>query len=382
MNANNDDKNNQAPAFKSGGRQCGFSLIEIMVALTLSLFLITGMIQLLIGNKQSYRVHEAQSRIQENGRFALEVLNRDIRMAGFTGCPVSNRVANVLNDSTTWWEDFENGSLVGYDGTQAFPGQDFGTGDADRVRGTDAIAIVKGGGSSYSIVTHNVNAANFDLNRKPDLADIKTGSIVMVCDTKQTSILQLTMVNANTVNVVHNTGNSVDPGNCTKGLGSPVLCTSNGTPYKFGSDSTLVTFVPTAFYIGLSSSDNTIRSLYQMQPNVTDKGVASMVARELVQGVQDMQIVYGEDTSGDGVVDPPYEDATKVTNWNNVLSVRVNLLMTSLDDNLATARQTVTFPADTENANTGGNVYTPASTTDRRLRQVFSSTIGVRNRLP
>jgi type IV pilus assembly protein PilW len=102
MNTNSNDKNSQNPVLESDGRQRGFSLIEIMVALALSLFLITGMIQLLIGNKQSYRVHEAQSRMQENGRFALEALGRDIRMVGFNGCPAVNLVANVLNNPTIW----------------------------------------------------------------------------------------------------------------------------------------------------------------------------------------------------------------------------------------------------------------------------------------
>lgn len=145
----------------------------------------------------------------------------------------------------------------------------------------------------------------------------------------------------------------------------------------------MMDFIPVAFYIGVNNSGT--RSLYQMQLNVTNSGVASMVPNELIEGVQDMQIVYGEDmdapgTPGYGVVDPPYKDATDVVNWSNVLSVRINLLMNSLEDNLTTALQTANFPADTGDANKGGNVYTPAST-DRRLRQSFSTTINIRNRL-
>ncbi len=289
----------------------------------------------------------------------------------------------LLNDSTKWWENFGSGSVIGYDGTQAFTGKAFGTGSADRVRGTDAIVIIKGGGPDYKIVQHVPTSAQFKLNK---LHNLKDGGIVMICDSQQTSILQLTNVNESDVTIAHNTGDSVSPGNCTKGLGYPVPspCTTNGTPYTYGPDSTMVDFIPTAFYIGVSTS-GTSKSLYQIQLEVTDPGgVASMVAQELVEGVQDMQIFYGEDTNnGDGMVkvDPPYKDATNITNWGNVLSVRVNLLTTSLKDNLGTARQTVIFPADTGNANTSGNIYTPTSTADRRLRQVFSSTIGIRNRL-
>ena len=74
-------------------------------------------------------------------------------------------------------------------------------------------------------------------------------------------------------------------------------------------------------------------------------------------------------------------DASAVTaaNWPNILSVRINLLLASLDDNIVSQPQTVFFPADTgSSATVGGS--SPAG--DRRLYQTFSTTIGIRNRLP
>ena len=82
--------------FETVLHQRGFSLVEIMVALVLSLFLVAGVIHLFLGTSQTSRFHEALSRIQENGRFATEILSRDIRMTGFTGCPPTNPVVNVL----------------------------------------------------------------------------------------------------------------------------------------------------------------------------------------------------------------------------------------------------------------------------------------------
>lgn len=63
--------------------QRGLTLVEILVALTISAFLIAGVIQLFVGSKQTYRGQDALSRIQENGRFALDTMARDIRMAGY-----------------------------------------------------------------------------------------------------------------------------------------------------------------------------------------------------------------------------------------------------------------------------------------------------------
>ena len=64
-------------------RQRGISLVEIMVALLLSLFLMGGVIQIYLSSKQTYRTQEGNSRLQENGRFAMEILSRQIRMAGY-----------------------------------------------------------------------------------------------------------------------------------------------------------------------------------------------------------------------------------------------------------------------------------------------------------
>ena len=69
--------------FNEPARQRGLTLIEIMVALLIGSFLLAGVIQIFIVNKQTYRVQENLSRMQENGRFAMDYLNRYIRLAGY-----------------------------------------------------------------------------------------------------------------------------------------------------------------------------------------------------------------------------------------------------------------------------------------------------------
>lgn len=64
-------------------RQRGLTLIEIMVALLIGIFLLAGVIQIFIANRQTYRVQENLSRMQENGRFAMYYLSRYIRLAGY-----------------------------------------------------------------------------------------------------------------------------------------------------------------------------------------------------------------------------------------------------------------------------------------------------------
>jgi type IV pilus assembly protein PilW len=64
--------------------QRGFTLVELMIAMTIGAFISAGVIALFIGNNQGYRTNEAMARVQENGRFAIEYLARDVRQAGVT----------------------------------------------------------------------------------------------------------------------------------------------------------------------------------------------------------------------------------------------------------------------------------------------------------
>lgn len=64
-------------------RQRGLTVVELLVALVLSLLLMTGIIQVFLASKQTYATNEAMSVLQENGRFALEFIARSVRMGGY-----------------------------------------------------------------------------------------------------------------------------------------------------------------------------------------------------------------------------------------------------------------------------------------------------------
>ena len=63
--------------------QNGFSLIELMIAMVLGLILIGGVVNVFLASSQTYRLQEAMFRVQESGRFALDIMLRDLRDAGF-----------------------------------------------------------------------------------------------------------------------------------------------------------------------------------------------------------------------------------------------------------------------------------------------------------
>jgi len=68
-------------------RSRGFTLIEIMVALLLGLVVLGGVAQVFISTRQAVRIQQASSRMQENGRNAIALLARYIRMSGYSTFP-------------------------------------------------------------------------------------------------------------------------------------------------------------------------------------------------------------------------------------------------------------------------------------------------------
>jgi prepilin-type N-terminal cleavage/methylation domain-containing protein len=67
----------------------GFTLVELMIGMTLGLVLIGGVVGLFLQSSQSFRVDENVARMQDQARFAMDQLTRDLRMAGFVAEPLS-----------------------------------------------------------------------------------------------------------------------------------------------------------------------------------------------------------------------------------------------------------------------------------------------------
>ena len=92
--------------------------------------------------------------------------------------------------------------------------------------------------------------------------------------------------------------------------------------------------------------------------------------KSLIEGIENMQILYGADTNADNAPDYYVPAGTVGLNMAQVVSIRISLLVRTIDDNLAA--QTLLY-----NFN-GVNNIDPG---DRRIRRVFTSTIALRNRL-
>lgn len=337
--------------------QKGLSLVELMVALAIGLLLMAGVLQIYLGSRQSYRVQESLSRLQENGRFALMFMEKDIRMAGYRGCATrsadDDSFINVLNSKTDYTWDFGT-SIQGYEATSSSSWN--ATPDSSIVTplgGRDILTVRRATGEIYSVVTHASSTDDVTLNGG---VHFKEDDIVMLADCRSAVVFQVTSTDSAAAagTLKHETGGS-DPGNASNDLVRPFQ----------GSDAFLL---DTVSYFIRTNNDTGRPSLYRK--------VGSGNAQELIQDVEDMQITYGEDTNGDALVDS-YVTAVSVANWNNVISVNINLLLTTPEDFLTpSGPQAYVFNGVTYDGE-AGNGALPA---DNRLRRAFSSTITLRNR--
>ena len=256
------------PGIKSCLRtsQRGFSLVEMMIAITIGFVIVGAIGYLFIGSRQSFRTTDAISRIQENARYALQTMAHDVRIAGNPGC----------------------GAPVPVPTTVAIQGSDSGAG----------VAALGG----------------------------------------------VTRVAGDTIQVI---GGAM--GDCVYSAG------------------VLTPTVPdtVTYFVGTNPSGG--RSLYRFS-------AAAGTAVELADNVWDMQVLYLVNGSNSYVwagSGPP--------NWAQVTSARINLLMVSAD-NVLSGPQTYQYFANT--ANVRSNMTPAAGTVDRlRLHQVFTTTVGLRNRL-
>lgn len=64
-------------------QQRGLSLIELLIALLIGLILLLGISQVFLTSRQTFATNNAMSKLQENGRFALEFIARSARQAGY-----------------------------------------------------------------------------------------------------------------------------------------------------------------------------------------------------------------------------------------------------------------------------------------------------------
>jgi type IV pilus assembly protein PilW len=305
-----------------------------MIALVLGLILVGGVISIFVGTQQAVRTSENLSRIQENARFAFEVMAREIRDAGGNHCGVT-RSANVINNAgTTWWANWDEGAIRGFHGNEAAPWKPFGVNPSERVVGTEAIIVRTGiSGKEFPIRTHTANPvapSNPFFSTSSD-ADFKAGDVVMACDRHSLAIFQVDKV------VASAGGRSVEyavggtPGNCITDLGVPGGCGVIPSTSKTFSPPGMLSKLNSSFwYVGHNTRGT--RSLYR----IAIDGTPNPRTDEIADGVAAVSFRYLIRDNTANTLAANYVDAAGVVpSWNDsnsvVVAVRIEADLQSAD---------------------------------------------------
>ncbi|XXF11165.1 PilW family protein [Pseudomonas sp. D2-3] len=338
--------------------QAGLSLIELMIAMALSLLLMLGVLQIFLSSKQTYTANSALSRMQESGRFAMDFITYDLRNAGYKGecfSDVNALVANSTDDRINL-----NQALKGWDAQTSLPSWPTNL-STDKTAGTDSI-IIKHAATTAGVIGTTDIATNATSIVMASTNSDAANTYVVISSALGCDIFNSGAVTATAIAK----GSSGNTGNFSRSYATTIT--------------KVLLFQSNQYYIknGANGSPSLWRTSWK-------NGSASTL--ELIEGIHDLQFEYGVGSGAAedrAVTNAAFIKANAVTDWNNVVAVKVRLLALGNEPNVAIEDQVY----DREKGlicKKGGADCTAGNSIDipnRRLAQVFTSTVSIRNQLP
>ena len=395
-------------------KQSGLTLIELLIAMLLGTLMILGATSMFTANKRVYKEVDFQGRLAENARFAMEIMIRDLRMTGFVGCAIQQDVQNNLDVRTGTVQDptkllsfmaktdatNETNSIEGSESGGAWQpsgstdanlgGTAVNTGDTRVATFGDQVAVTmlttSDGFTVRFLEDTNTNLCasmtdpSDDLNAQAQAGATIAGStflgggVYAAADCEATNIFQLGSDQATSPFILDHGAGGGTPGNITGTLSkqytvaNPANCSASPVD--------IMIFRARRYFVGedLDGNPGLYRQIFDANPN-SPTNAFEEYAERLIDGVENMQILYGEDTSGNRVPDG-YRTATAVANWEDVVSIKLALLF-------ATVNEDFTAPLDTkaDYQLLDAAPFDPTPTADdHRRRKIVEATVSLRNR--
>lgn len=374
---------------KIGWAQRGLSLVEIMVALAIGTILMLGLVQVFGASRTAYQMSEGMARVQENARFAMEFLQRDIRMAGHYGCVNDQSHLQTPGALQAHFGSTPAGdplnfmvSVQGYEAPDTAPGDDAQLGEGSAPAGLPAAISALGPypNSDVLVLRYLTGTGAPVIN----IADSGTTEVLRLASGRWDSLTRDGVANPLFFGVADCSYVDIFRGTSPGGTGE-VSVTVSGvsegstnlaeryTPHPSGQ-----TMLYRAESIVYYVSENTqgVPALHRARFDG-----AAYVPEELVEGVESLQLIFGMDRNADLTAGPPtgYIDRLSVANagwtgtdWQAAGVVQVGLLARS--PSRAAAEQA---PQRT----VLGVNFIPPAVEDGMYRAGYETTIALRNRL-
>ncbi len=361
-------------------QQTGLSLIELMISVVISLFLIGGVMQMYISNKDSYRTTAAMARLQEDARYVNSVLGKEIRMANHAGCKsfpddITN-ISNIVNNVDTvvgsgnkelWNVGVYNfaGYVAGSGPTALLP--------ADVDPDSDIIGIRRMSVNSTSL-TNPLGVGNTTID-VDSVAGMQVGKIYIINDCAlNVGVFQVQKITAAGATIhLESSGNfaATVPGNDVAGM-----------DLGFPEGSEVGELEVVLLYVRYLDSDgDSVKDTRELARTIltynADGLPVSSGTQSLVRGVDSLRFVYGSDTDADDVADS-FKAANNVADWTHVVVVKATYT-TSSDEKLGGGNYNASTTADSGNLWGALSGIDDVSDLNGKVIRRFSTLVHIRN---
>jgi len=332
--------------------QTGFSLTELMVAVTIGLIILAAVAGLFVNTNKASNNQNRLARVQENGRFAMYYLLRDLRMAGYMGCQsdVTDHLTNDLATTTGFYfgtanlatpiegiADVTSGTTPAWapSGSTTLPTSVW-TGTSAAIAKPDVLAIRRVDTATAQPLTAQMTTLGGNLT-VGGTSGFQNGAVVLVADCTKADLVQVNVADA-----TH-------------------LTPASQLSKQYDGAASVLPYSTRIYYIGLNK--NNVPSLYR-----ADNGGTPV---ELVEGIESMKILYGVATPPN--IQPSYyrkASAMSTNDWKNVVSIKIGIL----------ARTPNNKDTDIDNNTYDVNGTALGPFGDRNSRRIFTATALLKDR--
>lgn len=353
------------------GPQRGVSLIELLVAMAIGSVLIFGATQVYVNSRNSYGANEGVARMQETARYAMSVIEPDVRMSNFWG--LLKGAGAVTNQAlqTAAVAPVAPGAAVNICGTNF---------------AVDLSTNLQGDNNTYALSPTRQAGCNSLIDL--DTAAVWTTTPVATADT-------LTVRRASVFINLNNVPTAGVLELCTTRISGRLQSdTTACTPAPAGQLSNLIV---DTYYIDRNSTQQAGLPALRRK-TLSSAGVLQFADQEIIAGVEDMQVQFGIDPAGNTGIATRYVNPDAVPATAQIVAVRLWLLVRAdtaevdfTDDRTyeyGDRLQATGVTGDLNNVAGAGMAYRPALNPDATLtgprhvrRLLISRTILLRNAL-
>lgn len=289
--------------------QRGLSLIELMISITIGLLILSAMTTLFVNQSRTRGELDKSNRMIDNGRYALEILSDNLKVAGFygnylpSGAPAATpdpcTLATITNAATNL--DVLRHHVQGYDAAVAVPPS------AGQIASLPASC-----GFTYTAGSATTLKAGSDMLV---LRRASTSTVAAAAAAAATTYLQVSNCSTDTVSY------QIAPG------------TAAFTTFHDKDCATSANLRPFMVQIYFVSPENNVGDgIPTLKRRELDVATGAFVTTPLVEGIEYMQVDYGLDADADGVADS-YTNCSACTfaDWPNIMSIRISIIARNIE---------------------------------------------------